>query len=106
MTRLYISGPMTGYENYNFKAFDFVAMQLVEAGFEVENPADKGIVDGWTWADYLKYDIRAITMCDGIALLPGWAESRGARLEITVADGLGMTSKPWRLWVCPIQGLI
>lgn len=96
--RAYISGPMTHIEGFNFDQFNHVAARLVnEVGMEVENPADKGIIEGWSWADYLKFDIRALTTCDVVALLPGWAESRGARFEVDVADRLGITTLPWKL---------
>jgi len=55
--KIYVSGPMTGIKDFNFPLFNSVAVLLRNKGFEVENPADKGIVDGWQWEDYLRYDI-------------------------------------------------
>lgn len=90
MTRLYCSGPMTGIADYNFPAFNAAADRLRAAGYEVENPAEKGIIDGWEWADYLRFDLVRLTECDGVAVLAGWPKSKGARLEVHVADELGM----------------
>lgn len=91
--RLYISGPMTGIEDYNFPAFNAAADQLRAAGYDVANPADGGADESKTWADYLREDLRILLDCDAVALLPGWTESKGARLETYVAEALGM-----RLW--------
>ena len=37
--RIYIAGPMSGYPNLNWNAFDEKEKQLTAAGFEVVNPA-------------------------------------------------------------------
>jgi hypothetical protein len=97
--RLYISGPMTGYPNHNFDAFNEAEKALVDAGFEVENPATKGVIDGWTWNQYLRYDLQKLVFCDGIALLPDWQNSRGARREVLVADAMEITSLALERWL-------
>ena len=38
--KVFISGPMTGYENFNFKKFDTIADRLLRAGVDVVNPVD------------------------------------------------------------------
>lgn len=88
--RVYIAGPMTGYENYNFAAFNSEAERLRAQGLHVENPADHGVVDGADWADYLRYDIGRLASCERIHLLPGWSKSKGAMLEVHIAQALGM----------------
>lgn len=88
--RVYIAGPMTGLPEFNFPAFNAEAAKLREAGMAVLNPADHGIVDGADWADYLRHDIAGLSSCESIFLLPGWSNSKGARLERTIADALGM----------------
>lgn len=89
--RIYVAGPMTGFENYNFPAFNAQAEALRALGHHVENPADHGVIDGAEWDDYLRYDIGRLATCEAIFLLPGWAKSRGARLEVHIAEALGMT---------------
>ena len=88
--KLYIAGSMSQLPEFNYPAFMDAERQLVAAGYEVENPARPGQVDGWTWQDYMKRGIRQMLDCEGVALLPGWDRSRGARLEHQIATALGM----------------
>ena len=89
--RVYVAGPMTGIEDFNYPAFNAVADQLRAMGYEVENPADHGIVEGAQWADYIAYDLTRLGLCGVIALLPDWEKSQSARLEVLIAERLGMT---------------
>jgi hypothetical protein len=88
--RVYIAGPMTGYDNYNFAAFNAEAAMLRDQGLHVENPADHGVLSGADWADYLRYDIARLASCERVQLLPGWSKSKGASLEVHIARALGM----------------
>ncbi|WP_067923769.1 DUF4406 domain-containing protein [Alicyclobacillus shizuokensis] len=89
-TKIYISGPMSGMENYNYEAFFAAEERLNEKGYEVINPARLGYVEGWSWEDYLRRDIKAMLDADAVVVLPNWLDSKGARLEILVASKLGM----------------
>lgn len=89
--RVYVAGPMTGIEDFNYPAFNAVADSLRAQGYQVENPADHGIVEGAVWADYMAYDLTRLGLCGIIALLPDWEKSQGARLEVLIAERLGMT---------------
>ncbi|HBO2747816.1 TPA: DUF4406 domain-containing protein [Pseudomonas aeruginosa] len=89
--RIYVAGPMTGYKDFNFPAFNAQAEELRGLGYHVENPAEHGIVDGAEWQDYLRYDIGRLSTCEAIFLLPGWSKSKGAALEVHIAKALGMT---------------
>jgi hypothetical protein len=97
--RLYIAGPMTGLPEQNFPAFRAAAAQLVEAGYEVTDPSTLGEHDDWAWADYLKRDLPELLKCDGVAVLDGWSESKGASIEVRVADELGMQVWSVLSWV-------
>lgn len=90
MRRVYVSGPMTGLPELNFPAFHAAAAQLRALGLEVVNPAELNPDPACTWQAAMREDIRALVDCDAIVLLPGWQNSRGARLELTVAQALGM----------------
>jgi hypothetical protein len=90
MTVVYIAGPMTGRPNYNFGAFEQAAAELHARGYSVLNPGRRGLRDGWVYADYLRQAITDLLQADGIALLPGWEDSRGARLEEQIAKALDL----------------
>jgi hypothetical protein len=88
----YVSGPMTGYEDWNFPAFHDVAERLRAAGFAVVNPAENlGGETDMTASWFLGLDITMIvTRCDLMVMLPGWPESDGAKVEALVADAVGL----------------
>jgi len=90
----YISGPMTGYENYNYAAFDRAEKMLTANGHSVLNPAkmdaEQGI-EGLSYHDLLKRDMKAIVdHATAVALLPGWQNSRGATKEAFFAQQIGL----------------
>lgn len=88
MTRIYLSGPMTGLPDFNYPAFNAEAARLRSLGYTVENPAENP--DQSNWGDYMKVALRQMLTCDVIAVLPGWAKSRGAWLEVSIAERVGM----------------
>lgn len=83
---------MTGYPEFNFPAFHEAKSRLKKLGFKVCSPADFG-PEG-TWEDCLKRDLRYVVKCDAVVTLPGWRQSRGAKLEVHVAKALGMPVVP------------
>lgn len=90
---------MSGLPDLNFPAFAAAAARLRAAGHKVVDPAEKGIVDGWAWEDYLRWDLRELLDCEGVATLPGWANSRGARFEVRVARDLALPIRPVARWL-------
>ena len=97
--RLYLSGPMTGIPGLNRPSFAAVEHFLTEAGYQVTNPAHNDVPDEAPRAEHLRADLRVLLDCDGVATLPGYTRSRGARLEVRVAAGLDMPVKPWQRWL-------
>lgn len=89
--RLYLAGPMTGIPLLNFPAFHAAAARLRGLGFQVVNPAEINADPTEGWASCMRKDIAQLVTCDGVALLPGWRRSRGARLERRLALVLGMS---------------
>jgi hypothetical protein len=87
--KIFISGPMSGYKNFNREAFYEAEKLLKEAGFDVFNPAWMDVgreVDGIFSSDFssrelLSIDICALGHCDAIYQLDGWFLSSGAKLE-------------------------
>jgi hypothetical protein len=89
--RIYIAGPMTGKPDYNFPAFRAAAERLQRAGWEAVNPAENfGGRTDLPRDSYLRADIELLLRCDAMAMLPGWRDSRGARLEYLLAIELGL----------------
>lgn len=96
--RVYIASAMTGYPQFNWPAF-FEAEAILEAlGHEVRNPARMGHIEGGSWSDYLKRDLRNVLEVDAVCVLPGWDTSKGARLEVHVALELGLRVLPLSVW--------
>ncbi|MCL8299427.1 DUF4406 domain-containing protein [Pseudomonas mosselii] len=92
--RVYISGPMTGFPDFNYPAFNAAAADLRAAGVHVENPAENPKPPCGTWLGFMRLAVAQISHCDYVVTLPGWAESRGARVEVELAQGLGLPVKP------------
>ena len=107
--RCYVAGPMTGVELHNFPSFDIATDVLRKAGYEVVSPAEmtreywrqhfgeefnpavidqRAVAGGNIYEDFLRQDIRAISECDAVVLLPGWERSKGVARELAVARAL------------------
>ena len=46
--------------------------------------------------------IAQLVKCDGVAYLDGWEGSRGAHIEIHLAQALEIPIKQWSRWLWPI----
>lgn len=99
--KLYLAGPMRGIVDHNFPTFDAAAEKLRTLGHEVVNPADLSRDSGIEYnpdgtctivqfRELLTVDLAWLVDCDGIALLPGWQKSQGARFELLFATMVGM----------------
>lgn len=98
----YLAGPMRGKTLHNFPTFLTAAAYLRSIGFEIVNPADHDLKQGFDMTKTLEeqkfniqgalgWDFKQIIDCDGIILLDGWEHSMGAKAERLVAT---MTGKP------------
>ncbi|MDH0292344.1 DUF4406 domain-containing protein [Pseudomonas sp. GD04087] len=90
MQRIYLAGPMTGLPEFNYPAFHAEATRLRQLGYHVENPAENNAPADTSGSGYLRLALAQLITCDSIAMLPGWHNSEGARLECHVASKLGM----------------
>jgi ferric-dicitrate binding protein FerR (iron transport regulator) len=88
--KLYLSGPMTGYPDYNRPAFHATAAYLRMLGYEVESPAELEGDDSAPWETWMRKALALMLTCEAVVFLPGWRDSRGAWLEYQVATQLGM----------------
>ena len=89
--KVFISGPMSGYDNFNREAFMEAEKKLKEAGYSVFNPAWLlGLDSEWDNASVMAIDMAALSRCDAIYQLDGWRESMGAKAEYRTAEWLGL----------------
>ena len=105
--KIYISGPMRGYKDFNKDSFSDAAFELRSVGHEVINPheidtnlgiqlvsptGDVEDVPGWnenSMEEAIKRDVAAVLECDGIYMLVGWHHSLGASAEYRIAKWAG-----------------
>lgn len=97
---IYISGPIKGVENWqdNFLAAEKELLEL-PGNFFVINPVaiERDMEKLFTkiektpdYTDYMRKDIKELSSCNIICMLPGWKRSKGARLEYRIAKILNM----------------
>lgn len=103
--KVYIAGPMSGLPDFNYPAFFAAEKELRALGHEPINPARSEGRDGCkTWVDYMRAAIRDVADADGLAMLDGWHNSRGAALEYRLGHDLGLDVRrlaDWRDEVTP-----
>lgn len=85
MTRIYLSGPIMGHEDY---LTEFIsAEEKVFADFkgqiEIINPARvlSSLPESVTWKECMRICYMLLDLADTICMLPGWKESAGACIE-------------------------
>lgn len=98
--RVYLAGPMSGHDDFNFPAFFKAADFLKAQGFEVFNPAEEDIKEWGTLEEVKKHatyrlclrkDLNwIIDKAEAIAYIPGWEKSKGVRAEKALADAIGL----------------
>jgi hypothetical protein len=97
---LYISGPMTGYDQFNRPAFNAAREHLQAQGFSVIVPGDDEehtIRERLAWrveqpkrAAYMFRDFLHVLTANGVAVLEGWQDSPGSKAEVLVAQEIGL----------------
>ena len=102
---VYIAGPMRGYSEFNFPAFDEATTRYYNMGYCVHSPAEhdrdegfneRGLTGNEDLAELgfdikaaIMWDLKQVAFCDKIVLLEGWLKSSGAQLELNLAQFLG-----------------
>lgn len=100
----YISGPMRGYANFNFPAFDYARNTMLRRGWATISPADIDRAAGdasdaddpdvskrYVYRDFYSLFLLSVTDGDAIVMLRGWEKSTGATAEFFLARWLGLT---------------
>lgn len=101
--RVYVSGPMTGFDDYNYPAFHAAAAALREMGYAVCNPAETDnalatIDPNNRYTTFLRFDAERVLEADFLVALPQWERSRGAQWEILTAIRIGTAVWGWENW--------
>jgi hypothetical protein len=101
----YVAGPIMGYPDQNYLAFQWAREHLERLGHQVLLPSmcqplhvPEGSVcapgyfshDDHTSACYLRGDLTGLLRCSAAFFLRGWERSRGARLKHHVASECGL----------------
>lgn len=86
--KIYIAGPMTGYQNYNRHAFNAKAEEFSAQGHIVLNPAT--LPGGLTQPEYMDICFAMIRAADAVHFLPNWQQSEGAVAEYYYAKKIGL----------------
>lgn len=115
---LYIAGPITGVDGYK-SLFTRADEVLRFTGYETRNPTKcaplrtpqekakpySRFTPGRrppepSWHDYMRQCLRTIAQVDGVALLDGWEDSRGASWEHRIAtEVLAIPCLPVAEWL-------
>jgi hypothetical protein len=99
----YIAGPMRGRTAFNFPLFKTATLHLRQhLGWDVISPAEMDLDLGFDpatrlfthtdWEKAMRRDIEVLLkpQVDRIVFLPDWEDSRGARIERTVGEAIGL----------------
>lgn len=93
---IYISGKITGLTpeqvKYEFDGAEF-EIEALHPNYGIINPSklpDHSNHDK-SWVAYMRVDITWLMKCDAVYMLKNWQDSKGAVLEHTIAQELGMT---------------
>lgn len=92
--KAYISGPMHGVPDHNKPLFREATVHLrSNRDFDkVVNPHEEFDDDtSRPWTTYMEYDLKTISKCDCLILLPGWdnPDAVGVRTELAYAISVG-----------------
>ena len=114
---LYLAGPMTGRPAFNRYEFSDWAAALRYHGYDVVSPAEnddpevqwaaygslsgdvRDLPDSYNEKEMMIRNAKLITLCDGMAVMPGWPASLGARHDVQTAMRLGLPVAPVQLWL-------
>lgn len=89
---VYISGPMTGYPECNYPAFNAMEEKLVKKfGCKVLNPAKNFNGDATRKRhEYFRCDFQNVLAATAVVYLKGWTGSEGAWSEYMMARQLAL----------------
>jgi hypothetical protein len=97
--KIYLAGPMRGYDCFNFPAFHAATKDLRNRGHLVHSPAEHdeesgfdptlNTLDGFNLHEAFTWDTVQVLWCDAVVCLPGWHGSHGSQIEVSIARATG-----------------
>lgn len=91
-SRIYISGPITGFPIEEVaRRFSRIEKALSLAGFDPINPLNNGLPTDASYNEHMLRDLDLLAECKSIYMLKGWENSKGARIEFAEAVSKKMT---------------
>lgn len=89
--KIYISGKISGTRDFRNR-FQKAEDHLKKDGWDVINPVAIGdlLPPSTTYKQFMEIDLKLLTMCDAVYMIPGWEESEGAKTEKQLAEALGL----------------
>lgn len=97
---IYVAGPMRGLPKFNFDAFEAAEKDLEAKGWMTISPAgldlaegfnpETDLLDGEFLRRIMLRNLKFIIGASAMALLPGWEQSEGVKVELALAQRLGL----------------
>ena len=101
-TVYYIAGPMTGRPEWGRPEFALAEKTLRDLGFKVINPGCLPVdLPGEV---YMPICLAMLQQADAVVMLPGWADSEGARLEFAFARKCGKPVSEYAAYTAAKRG--
>ncbi len=89
--KIYLSGPITSLPLEDARAIFLEAEEFINRlGFIPVNPMKNGLAPEQPWAEHMKKDITMLLECDSVCMLPNYIKSKGAMLEMNIAELFSM----------------
>lgn len=97
--RIYIAGAITGISQNNIQAFRNAEEYLNQIVPDKKIVVPHDVVDEygdkteWEHGDFMRATLKEMVTCDCAIFIPGWKESKGAKMEYDVCISVGIPVK-------------
>ena len=89
--KIYISGKISGLDYSIVESlFGEAEAKINDLGLIPVSPLNNGLHRSATWTEHMTRDIEMLFGCEAIYLLPNWESSKGARIEKSIAEEMGL----------------